>query len=348
MTVLNSPIILMCSERSGSNLIRVIFDAHPDIAAPGACHLFKVMSECASKYPIGSDTLRVSVWELFDAKVSSWLIDDIPTSKRAHMLAPLDRAADMVATIYAAEAWANRKTSVFIKENSIYQYTQFLHGVTAQARYLFMVRDPRDMALSWLKAPELRGGLMRSVQRWVDDQSGFLRTLTHLPDSTLISFLRFEDLLKNPVMQLQRVCAELHVPFSDMLVDFNNNNASARRDAARSRMWKNLTKPIMSDNLNKFAEILTDDELAFLEAKAGNLMRSFGYVPSRKARPQFGRFKSLSDLASVLAENEPHIKPEYMDLPKEERDRLENWSQLYASMCQHPDLTPSQLHRSRP
>src|SRR6056297_3620960 len=109
MPQLDAPIILFCSERSGSNMIAKIFDAHPHICAPGDSHLFAVMSECACRYASGTDDLRGAVLDLFEAKISHWMIDDWPREDRAALLSDLTRAGQMAAALYAAEARATGK-----------------------------------------------------------------------------------------------------------------------------------------------------------------------------------------------------------------------------------------------
>ena len=104
-----------------------------------------------------------------------------------------------------------------------------------------MVRDPRDMAASWVAGPVMRGGVVRAAQRWRHDQEGYFKMLAQLPDSLLVSFLRYEELLAAPEAELYRICNELSIPFEEQLLDFSSFSISARADAKRSSMWRNLT-----------------------------------------------------------------------------------------------------------
>ncbi|NNE22463.1 MAG: hypothetical protein HKN11_07610 [Rhizobiales bacterium] len=91
------PIILMCSERSGSNLITRMFDAHPEVAAPGTSHIMYVLSENAWKYGANHSTLQRDLPDIFRAKISSWLIDEMPPDQ----LRALSRGADSVPAVIA-------------------------------------------------------------------------------------------------------------------------------------------------------------------------------------------------------------------------------------------------------
>src|SRR6056297_691552 len=196
--MLDSPIFLFCSERSGSNLISKIFDAHPEICAPGASHLFKVMSECACKFPVGSAGLREAVVDLFYAKISHWSLDDLPRSEVVSMFEGFERADQMIAALYDAETKMSKKRSAFIKEHSAFRYLHMLFGQSVSPRILFMVRDPRDMALSWKQGPAMRGGVLRATDRWVYDQAGYLEALPPIMARMPVGFLRYEDLLISP------------------------------------------------------------------------------------------------------------------------------------------------------
>lgn len=174
MAQLDAPIVLFCSERAGSNMIAKIFDAHPQVCAPGDSHLFAVMSECACRYAPGSDDLRGAVLDLFDAKVSQWAIDSWPCEDRAALLSGLTRVGAMAAALYSAEARAAGKPHVMIKENSSFRYLSMLMAQSTRPRILFMTRDPRDMAVSWTNGAAMRGGVLRATDRWCYDQQGSL------------------------------------------------------------------------------------------------------------------------------------------------------------------------------
>jgi hypothetical protein len=341
MPQLDTPIILFCSERSGSNMIARIFDAHPQVCAPGASHLFKVMSDCACRYAPGSDDLRRAVLNLFEAKVSRWAIDSRTGAERAALLSGLTHAGEMAAELYAAEARAAGKPHVMTKENSAFGYLPMLMAQSTRPRILFMTRDPRDMAVSWINGPVMRGGVLRATDRWCHDQQGSLETLAQLGPETPVATLRYEDVLSDPEGQLRRVCRDLDLPFSDDMLRFSEHSSSARTDAGRSSMWSNLDKPILSGNAQKFRRELDDDQIAYIEAATAPLMAAFGYATARPGRPEFGRFDTLDALRAHLALSEPHDKPAYRALPAGERARFEGWSRLVARMRARPPLPPA-------
>ena len=347
MSRLDAPIILFCSERSGSNMIAKIFDAHPQVCAPGDSHLFDVMSECACRYVPGSEALRSAVLDLFDAKVCQWSIDAWTNDERAALLSDLTRASEMAAAIYAAEASASGKPHLMTKENSSFRYLPMLMAQSTRPRILFMTRDPRDMAVSWKNGPVMRGGVLRATERWLYDQQGFIETISQLGAETKIATLRYEDVLNDPEGHLRRVCRELDLSFSEDMLTFSERSSGARIDAERSLMWSNLAKPILRNNMEKFRHELDDAQIAYIEASTAPLMNALGYATARTNLPEFGGFDTLADLRAYLAQTEPLDKAAYHSLPCDERARFEHWSRLVARMRAHPPLQPESHAQER-
>ncbi|TCK99775.1 sulfotransferase family protein [Shimia isoporae] len=329
---LTSPIVLLCSERSGSNLIAKVFDAHPKVSGPGAAHLFKVMSEVAHTFDPDSEDLREAVLELFQAKVSAWQIDEMGIETHRGLLENCETAAQMCASLYQAEADRQGKQHVLLKENSAFAYLPMLSGISSDLRLLFMVRDPRDMAVSWINGPVMRGGAIRAAERWLKDQSGTFRTFATTGADIKKATLRYEDLLADPEIHLKRVCTELKLDFSEEMLRFSEKSTSAKKDSGRSSMWSNLNKPLISGNTQKFRKSLTTEQIQYIETVCGDYMEVLGYPLVNDPATLPGTPEELAELRRSIEPIEPYDKPAYQELPQEERDRFEKWSRLYKQL----------------
>ena len=347
MAILDSPILLFCSERSGSNLITKIFDAHSLVCAPSPAHLFNIMSDVADRYPSGTDELRNALITLFRAKVSSWTIDAYSDTRLGKLLSPLQSPGAMAAALYRAEMESLSKTNILIKENSAFGYLSMIRDQSVTLQIIFMVRDPRDMALSWKTGPVMRGGVVRAARRWRHDQEGYLRSIAQLPDNIRVSFLRYEDLLNTPSQELCRVCSEMKLPFEENMLDFSSVSSSAHANAFRSSMWRNLNRGILTENAGKYASKLDANDVAYIEAITNPYMNAMGYQTVTPTDAPFGHFSNFVDLEAHLLEREPYDKHSYTKLSKSERDRFENWSQLTAKMRGRPLILPKHFIASQ-
>jgi hypothetical protein len=297
-----------------------MFDAHPDVTGPGAAHLLRVMAPLNARYTGQAAALRADMLRLFDAKMLPWVIDDLPVAERAARLAELDNAADMAATLYDAEREATGKTFVFIKENQAFLLIHEIMRIAEAPRFIHMVRDPRDMALSWHMAPALRGGIMRAARQWREDQEGFA-TVTAANAS---ASLRYEDLIADPEAVLRGLCAAIDLPFHEHMLNPARHSPRAVQDAGRATMLANLARPVLAENAGKFRTQLSAAQCAFVEATCGALMPRFGYTPVASTADR--------DLEPALQDTELWDKPGYAALPAEERARFEAWSWLVARL----------------
>ena len=321
------PVFLMCSERSGSNLIARIFGAHPEFFAPSPAHLFRVFAGYDPDQDLGEDLLL-----LFDAKLGIWRLDAWTPEARRALFDGCATTQERIAALLNAEGKLHSKSRVFLKENSVHGYVETMERVAETPQYVLMVRDPRDMAASWIKAPTLRGGVVRATRRWLSDLKGSLATET--PARPLVK-LTYEALISTPEETLRRVCGALGITFAQDMLTHMANNTGVAQDAGRTALWQNLSRGIMSDNFNKFQDQLTDDQIAYVEATCAPLMAQFGYGLSRPddAAP-FGSHPSLAALEAALEAEEPWTKPAYQALPDSERARLERWSALREELDQ--------------
>ena len=315
------PVFLMCSERSGSNLIARIFGSHPEFFAPSPAHLFRVFSELDPEADLRDALLR-----MFDAKLGIWKLDDWPRQKQLDLFENCDTTSGMIAALLHAEGALRGRNTLFLKENSSHSFLPFMESVAAGPRYVLMVRDPRDMAASWVEAPTLRGGVVRAARRWLSDVKGALQAEN---EGRKIVKLTYEALVSQPEKTLRRVCDELGITFSPVMLEHVSNAEGVQQDAGRTALWKNLSRGIMSDNFNKFQGKLSDDDVAFIETLCGPQMMRFGYTSARAPDlPAYGSHDSFEQLEAALAAQEPWEKPAYGNLPADERVRLENWSTL--------------------
>ena len=73
----------------------------------------------------------------------------------------LGDSISLIKYIFEKEANSNNKSELFIKENQLYNYIDWIHERFPRSNYIFLVRDVRDVALSWKKSPNHPGAIKR-------------------------------------------------------------------------------------------------------------------------------------------------------------------------------------------
>ena len=311
----------MSTERSGSNLLARLIGTHPDICAPSPAHLFRIFANNLFRYGnlIEDESWHALVSDLVhlaDSKLGNWRsrldVNDLLA------LVPERSLGALLKAIYFAEVRAQGRRQAFVKENQLYEFFGFLETAFQEARYVYLVRDPRDVALSWKHSTALRGGIMRAAKTWQQDQQGFLRMASWL-DRRLCA-VRYETLVSDPPIVLGQLCDFLGTTFSQDMLDFHRANL-VRRDAAQVADWQNIARPILTRNFGKYQATLSDGELYYIEAVCHVEMCALGYVPTR-----FDGSIALPSLEQRLREQEPMEKCAYASVSSSERKRRDAWT----------------------
>ncbi|WP_319581975.1 sulfotransferase [uncultured Pseudodesulfovibrio sp.] len=318
--MVDSPIILMCSERSGSNLISRIFDAHHEICAPAPAHLWRIYGRNAHKYRVGDEVAFADDFSsLLQHTLNPWQI----SKKKAYDILVKSRRGDFVkalAELYYAEVRLNQKNILFLKENRIYKYISLFLKQYDSPRFILMHRDPRDVVSSWILSPVLRGGLIRATDTWLQDQEEYIRLASILKLSFNVSIVGYEQLLLDPHGTLKQICGEIDLEYDHGMLNYHAGKG-AQVHAQSSVDWRNTSNPIMKDNCNKYLKTLRSGQLAYVEKRCGALMQVFGY---KTVGPQMSE-KEFSDLEKRLRLEEPWDKEAYQKVGKKERVTRAEW-----------------------
>lgn len=272
---------LICSERSGSNLLTSLLNAHGQVSAPPPSHLFRLFASNTANY--GSlardenwDVLIGDTANAFAAQLGSW--NTFVEARDLHKLDLPRHPLAPVMALYQHEATHDGATHIFVKENHTARFAETLCQHMGDLRFVFMTRDPRDVAASYLASDGIPGGVLTAVERWEADQ-GETQALRQDPVwAGRIHFLRYEDLIADNEPTLRAICAHLDLPFDPAMGAFHQHPRT-QRNAKRIEMWKNLARPVMAGNAGKYRAALTREEITFIELRCGALMRAFGYAP---------------------------------------------------------------------
>ncbi|MEM6298471.1 MAG: sulfotransferase, partial [Bacteroidota bacterium] len=226
--------------------------------------------------------------------------------------------------LYLKEANLQGKSSVFIKENHTYKYYDYINSAFDNPKFIFLVRDPRDMALSWTRSPIHRGDIVRAAKIWQTDQSESIKLLKAKEN---IHLVKYQDLLINFEEEVKQICEFLEVDYHESMLNYHQNTY-AQKDAKITHDWKNLSKPVMKNNFNKFKQHLREDQVTYIESLCHQEMSFLGYeflYPLLEG-------KKFQDLEEKLLKEERHEKPEYQEVPEEERKKRVEWAVAYKNI----------------
>ncbi|MDQ3781798.1 MAG: sulfotransferase, partial [Actinomycetota bacterium] len=140
------------SGRSGTTLLRSMLNAHPELSIPRESHFLvdlagdgKLVDDQRLDVPALVDRLGSNAW------FQAWDLDLAEVEARLGKAAPEDVAA-AVRVVYSTYAHAHGKTRYGDKTPSYVMHMPTILGLLPEARFVHLIRDGRDVALSFLDA----------------------------------------------------------------------------------------------------------------------------------------------------------------------------------------------------
>jgi len=274
--VSTAPIYIIGTERSGSNLMRVILNAHPNIDVPHPPHLMKYFGDLAQGY--GDLTqegprrdLVADVLRLIRTHISPWEI----AIDAEEVVQNSTDLMGVVGAIYDQHLRFTGKRRWGCKSTFMVHHVDAALARDPAAKFIWLVRDPRDVAASSKKSVFSPCHPLLTARLWRVQQEEALHVAETHADSILR--LRYEDLLAQPEVSIRMVCDFLGEDFVPALLNHEQTQA-AQQGAQLSASWKNTAAPILKGNTGKYKKVLNDNEIVMVETATAPVMEALGYL----------------------------------------------------------------------
>jgi hypothetical protein len=217
--------------RSGTTLLRLMLDAHPEIAIPpetgfllspriiGAAGNRDLCAQLLTEFPEGAPA-----WNDYGVEAAEFL--------DAVRALPADaRLPDVLRLFYAMYARRHRKTRSGDKTPNYVSAMPAVSSILPEAHFVHIVRDGRDVALSWSKtwfAPSR--SLPELVRRW----SATIRAARAAAPAVRYLEVRYDDLVEKPELVLREICAFIGLGFTAEMLGYPARSAD-RLDEHKAR-----------------------------------------------------------------------------------------------------------------
>ncbi len=279
-------IFIMSSERSGSNLLRMMLGAHSRIAAPPPPHMWSHLTKLLPFYG------PLSVQENMEALIADAIrMTNVQNShlKWKHDISERElgehptNLTEVIASLYEAYAAREGADVWCCKENNLFDHAYRIREILVDARFIYLCRDGRDVACSLLKVPTHDQHIYFIAQEWRAEQMKCLQVYQDFAARELAIMLRYEDLIEDPQAVMERICDIMEIAFESRMLEFHKTDA-ARQEAEKTAYWKNLSRPIIKDNKEKFRRELSSKQIKIFEAVASDLLNILGYPSAAEGK----------------------------------------------------------------
>ena len=292
------PFFLGCG-RSGTTLVRLMFRANSQLAMVPE-HYFPPAPPPRWTTPDGGLNLARAAKRI---EVARWFprFGIEPERFRAAIAAaPPATYADLVRTLYGLYAEHEGKPFYGNKTPGHVRYIPELAAQFPEGRFVHIVRDGRDVALSYLDQNFGPSDVPSAARFWHERVARGREGGAQVGPGRYRE-IRYEDLLANPEGELRGLCAFLDLPFEDGMLRFHELG-QARTPKRDPHGY--LSKPLTS-GLRDWRTQMSRADLVLFERIAGSTLEDFGYTratedPSGVERARAALRRSGSEMGERL------------------------------------------------
>lgn len=291
------------TQRSGSNLLRLMLSQLPGVFAPHPPHILLNFYPLMDRY--GDLTVDDNFKQLIEDVCTVIELNPVPWDRavldrqrlwdmcqRRSLLEVFIGVHELQCIAHGLDTWCCKSL-----ETVAYIDHYAAEGVYPYIIYLY--RDGRDAALSFRKAIVGEKHFYHLARKWRQDQQQALDFLAGIAPERYVT-LRYEELTAEPTAHIHHICDRFSLPYSNDVLEYYKSTES-QRTAVSGHMWENVAKPIMKNNSNKFLKEMSHDDLVIYESVAGDMLERLGYTLVTK--PEERREFAETEIAAFDAEN---------------------------------------------
>jgi hypothetical protein len=272
--------------RSGTTLLRLMLDAHPEVAIPSETHFIVPVIDAFRRR-------RRSPAEFVELLSShnrwgDFHLEERELLDRVRGIRPFN-AADATRAFFALYAekqgkrrWGD-KTPGYVKE------MRKVGRLLPEARFVHIIRDGRDVALSVLAMNWGPDTVARAAEVW---QGRILNAREQAPDLGHYMEVHYEDLVLDTENALRRVCEFIELDFHADMLDYHRRAEERLREKERDLVRKRnpvqpaalrmashalAKRPPQRERVGRWRTEMSPADVAEYESVAGALLADLGY-----------------------------------------------------------------------
>lgn len=268
------PVFVVGSQRSGTTMLRLMLNAHPNLAVPFESNFIVEMYKALANYG-----------DLSSEKNIRQLLDDISEDtfvKRGHLIEDKDAIleakpetyAELLEAIFSVYATKRGKSRWGDKDPSYVTEIEVIYKLFPNCYVIHIVRDGRDVAGSLKNLDWGSSNLPKLARDWQ-----WQVTLAHKMGAMLRDQyieVMYENLVREPKKYLQKICDFIGEEFSDEMLNYHKE-ARSEMPLDSLKYHESSVSPPNVDKVQMWKKKMTKAELIIFEQVAGETLSLFGY-----------------------------------------------------------------------
>lgn len=269
--------------RSGTTLLSRMLRCHPALEVAPEGFFVMNLRRRYGQGPWSEARIEAFCSDLvLENRMASWGLELPDVRQRLRRALPaltFEAACAEVYFSYAQRTAKRLQVSLVGDKNPHYGlFTQELCTRFPAARFVHIVRDPRDNVLSYQQVPFDLSNTAALAYRWRRYNRELVRVAARHPGRFLR--LRFEDLLQEPAANLTTICEFLGVRFDPAMLSFFEQQPKGFYGEG-SAWFEHLQRPIDESQARKWEGAMDAHAREVIEHICADLMVAFGYDGAR-------------------------------------------------------------------
>ncbi|MBM9605761.1 sulfotransferase family protein [Desulfopila inferna] len=241
-----NPIFLVGAERSGTTLLRLMLNGHPDISW---------LNEFEYAVDLITEDERLPNVEHYIYYLSTNRIFQASGLK-------MDKSSEYLEIVKSFLAQKQELDNKSIIGATCHRHYDRLLRVFPQARFIYLFRDPRDVARSNI-GMGWAGNVWNGVDRWVEAERLWERVKQVLEINAFIE-IKSEELILSPKETLSTICSFLDVQYDGKMMSYPDHTSYSLPDPRLTQQWRRK---------------MSERQIKLVESKVFERMTARGYLP---------------------------------------------------------------------
>jgi hypothetical protein len=275
--------------RSGTTLLRLMLDSHPELSIPPETHFLPEVASIAACRGLASDDFCSAI--VGHQRWPDFCIDPLSFRSQLGLIDPFDVPAG-IRCFYALYAAKFGKHRFGDKTPAYREHLRLIEDLLPEAHFIHVIRDGRDAALSnrtvWWRR-EGSPSVGEYAREWAESIVSVRRQASGVQKYLEI---RYEDLVTRTRKVLFQVCDFLELPFEDRMESFylgaasrmselkdlyQNDGALMAYRQERIQIHRLTSFPPDSSRVYSWRAQMTQQEIEEFKLHAGDLLTSLNY-----------------------------------------------------------------------
>lgn len=262
-------------QRSGTTLLRLILNSHSQIAIPEEgtfwMPLLRRFRNRSNEHISRKELENILKYISKNSQFKLWCMNPIPVINEILSWKQCT-LRDLMEAFYKHYAILQNKNIWGDKTPSFFRMIPVLNKIFPEAKFIHVVRDGRDVFLSWRRMNSLMNNLSLCAIEWKYKVVKARKDLEKLPTNKWIE-IKYEDLVKNPENIVKKICEFLGIDYEkEMLLFYRKSTKYIGKHHSGL-----IFKPISKSSLEKYKRELSFKDIRKFELLTKDVLKLYKY-----------------------------------------------------------------------